>query len=445
MTLLTPEVTTEKLHLAATIEHWPLERLVPYEHNARTHSTAQIEQIAHSIRVFGFTNPILVDSQAGILAGHARLCAARVLQLEKVPVIVLDHLTDIQKRAYILADNQLALSAGWDDTKLAQELARLEGEGFDLDIIGFDDDALAALLEEHKAPADPDAVPEVQPVPVSRLGEIWLLGPHRVQCGDATDLACVELLMAGERAGMVFTDPPYNVDYGAAGQKIANDHLGAAFGPFLTKACSNMLAVTDGAIYICMSSSELHTLHQAFTSAGGHWSTFLIWSKNTFTLGRSDYQRQYEPILYGWRKGGEHYWCGDRSQGDVLCFDKPHVNHLHPTMKPVELVQQAISNSSRRGDRVLDLFGGAGSTLIACERTGRQARILELDPVYVDTIIRRWQEHTSQDAVLEGDGRSFREIDVERIQSTPAPAGPDIPDAENLDLSTNGVGRDARG
>jgi DNA modification methylase len=202
-----------------------------------------------------------------------------------------------------------------------------------------------------------------------------------------------------------------------------------------------MLAVTDGAIYLCMSSSELHTLHQAFTSAGGHWSTFIIWSKDQFTLGRSDYQRQYEPILYGWREGSEHYWCGDRSQGDVWCVDKPRVNDLHPTMKPVELIERAIHNSSRKGDLVLDPFGGSGSTLIACERTGRRARMLELDPVYVDVMVRRWQECTGKEATLEGDGRSFRELCAERIPSLSGPGASVVETGGNgSDLVAEGGG-----
>jgi len=399
--MLTPK------YISSTIELWPPDRLVPYTHNARTHSQTQIDQIAASIEQFGFTNPILVDTASGILAGHARLLAALALGLKLVPVIVLDHLTDIQKRAYIIADNRLALNAGWDDTLLAQELALLQEEGFPLETVGFDEEELAALLAEETAPADPDAAPEARPDPVSRSGDVWLLGPHRVHCGDATLLSNVELLMDGNKANMVFTDPPYNVNYCAAGRRIENDHLGSGFGPFLTQSCANMLAVTDGAIYICMSSSELHTLYQAFTSAGGHWSTFLIWSKDRFTLGRSDYQRQYEPILYGWRQGSEHYWYGDRSQGDVWCVDKPRVNDLHPTMKPVELIERAIGNSTRKGQLVLDLFGGSGSTLIACERAGRHARILEFDPVYVDVIVRRWQDFTGRRATREADGLPF--------------------------------------
>jgi DNA modification methylase len=197
-------------------------------------------------------------------------------------------------------------------------------------------------------------------------------------------------------------------------RRIANDNLGPAFEPFLRDACANILAVTTGAVYICMSSSELHTLHKAFTEAGGHWSTFVIWAKNTFTMGRSDYQRQYEPILYGWKEGTDHYWCGARDQGDVWFVKKPVANDLHPTMKPVELVERAIRNSSKNRDTVLDPFAGSGSTLIACEKTRRQARLIELEPKYCDVIIRRFEEFSGKRAVLESDGRGFAEIALER-------------------------------
>lgn len=391
--------------ICSKIERWPLDRLVPYAGNARTHSDEQVAQIVASIVEFGFTNPILVDAGAGILAGHARLLAARILQLPDVPVIVLDHLTAIQKRAYIVADNKLALNAGWNEELLAQELAALEKAEFDLHLLGFSEEELLALLAEDMTGKDEDAVPDTPAIPVSRPGDIWLLGPHRVLCGDATQSSSLAALLASGTADMVFTDPPYNVNYAAdSNRQIANDNLGNQFGSFLRDACANLLQVTSGAVYICMSSSELHTLHKAFVDAGGHWSTFIIWAKNHFTLGRSDYQRQYEPILYGWRQGAERHWCGDRNQGDVWFADKPVSNDLHPTMKPVELIARAISNSSRGGGLVLDPFGGSGSTLIACEKTGRRARLVEVEPKYVDVIVRRWQEFTGKRAVREGDG-----------------------------------------
>jgi DNA modification methylase len=397
--------------ISTTIELWPIEKLIPYNRNARTHSDEQIEQIARSIQEFGFTNPILVDTRAGILAGHARLRGALRAGLLQVPVIVLDHLTETQKRAYILADNKLALNAGWDDELLAQELAALEQDGFDRSLTGFSDAELAELLAQDPPDQDENAVPDKCAIAVSRPGDLWLLGRHRLLCGDATNPDCIATLMDGATANMVFTDPPYNVNYeGANGQRIANDNLGGGFEEFLTQACTNLLRATSGAVYICMSSSELHTLYCAFTKAGGHWSTFIIWAKDRFTLGRSDYQRQFEPILYGWKQGGRHYWCGDRDQGDVWFVDKPVANELHPTMKPVELIERAIRNSSQGGELVLDPFGGSGSTLIACETTGRKARLLEIDPLYVDVAVRRWQRFTGKLAIRAEDKLTFDEI-----------------------------------
>ena len=230
-------------------------------------------------------------------------------------------------------------------------------------------------------------------------------------------------MLGGEQAHMTYVDPPYNVDYKQPvlnGRKIVNDNLGSQFPDFLSQVCRNLLAVTRGAIYISMSSSEIDTLKRAFVETGGHWSTFIIWAKNTFTLGRSDYQRQYEPMLYGWREGGEHYWCGARDQGDVWFVNKPLANDLHPTQKPVDLITRAILNSSKRDQKVLDIFAGSGSTLIACEQTGRHARIIELDPIYVDTAVRRWQAFTGRDATLEATGQRFEEVAAERIALVPA-------------------------
>jgi DNA modification methylase len=408
--------------LADRIELWPIDRLRPYERNPRTHSEAQVDQIAASMVEFGWTNPILIDENAGILAGHGRLLAARKLRLDKVPVIRFEHLSEAQKRAYLIADNRLAEQAGWDDELLAGELAWLRDERFDLDLIGFDATELERLLALADGEGEPvgaeDEVPEPPEEPVSKAGDLWVLGDHRLLCGDATALADVERVLGGQLADMTFCDPPYNVDYANSPKDklrgkhrpILNDSLGSGFEAFLLDACTNILAVTKGAVYVCMSSSELHTLQRAFAAAGGKWSTFVIWAKNTFTLGRADYQRQYEPILYGWKEGADHYWCGARDQGDVWFFDKPVKNDLHPTMKPVALVERAIRNSSKSRDNVLDPFGGSGSTLIACEKTGRQARLVELDPKYLDTIILRWQEFSGRTAALDGDGRTFGEI-----------------------------------
>jgi len=266
---------------AKIIEQWSIERLIPYARNARTHSDSQIAQIAGSIREFGFNNPVLVDSQAGIIAGHGRVLAARKLGLGEVPVIILDHLSETQKRAYILADNKLAENAGWDDEMLALELKALGDDGVDPELLGFAEDELLRLLGEvETAPGltDEDAVPEVGETPVSKPGDVWFMGNHRVMCGDATRREDIEWLMDGSLADMVFTDPPYGVDYESRGRKIANDNLGAEFASFLCDACENMLAVTKGAVYVCMSSSALDTLKVAFEQAGGHWSTFVIWA-----------------------------------------------------------------------------------------------------------------------------------------------------------------------
>ena len=389
----------------------PVSVLVPYARNARTHSDAQVAQIAASIAEFGWTNPILVDGDKGLIAGHGRLLAARKLELNEVPVIELSHLTPEQKKAYILADNRLAENAGWDQELLKLELAELKSADFDLELMGFSDKELDELLgmnEEGGGLTEDDAIPETPVDPVSRPGDLWILGNHRLLCGDSTMLSDVEKLMGGELADMAFTDPPYNVDYGNSAKdkmrgkdrRILNDALGDGFYKFLYDACVNLLLVTKGACYVCMSSSELHTLQKAWLDAGGKWSTFVIWAKNTFTLGRADYQRQYEPILYGWKQGSDHFWCGDRDQSDIWNYNKPRVNDLHPTMKPVELVERAIKNSSKSRDIVLDLFGGSGTTLIACEKTNRQARLLELDPKFVDVIVKRWQEYAGQKAVL---------------------------------------------
>jgi DNA modification methylase len=405
---------------------WPVEKLIPFARNARTHSDEQVAQIAASIAEFGWTNPILVGADGIVIAGHARLLAARKLRMTEVPVIVLDYLTETQRRALVLADNRLAMNAGWDEEMLRVELESLQEDGFNLDLVGFTDDELADLLAEPETePAgltDEDAVPETPETAITVPGDLWMLGEHRLLCGDATQMESVEKILASGLADMVFCDPPYNVNYGVAmkdrlrkkARKIANDNLGTGFEQFLRDACVNMLGVTKGGIYICMSSSELHTLHQAFTEAGGHWSTFVIWAKNTFTMGRSDYQRQYEPILYGWKEGTDHFWCGARDQGDVWFVKKPVANDLHPTMKPVELVERAIRNSSKSRDTVLDPFGGSGSTLIASERSGRQARVIELEPKYCDVIIRRWQAFAGKEASLDGDGRSFTAIAAER-------------------------------
>lgn len=398
-------------------EKYSVDKLIPYARNSRTHNDEQIAQIVASIKEFGFTNPILIGTDDVIIAGHGRLLAAQRMGLKEVPVIRLPHLTETQRRALVIADNKIAMNAGWDEEMLALEIKELDDMDFNLNLLGFSEDELKEIeafgepTSEEKT--DDDTVPDTPEEPITKHGDIWILGDHRLLCGDTTMFDDVKKVMQNEMATMIFTDPPYNVNYGATmkdalryhagsnhNRTIMNDNLGDGFQQFLTDSISNLLMHCEGAAYICMSSSELHTLFTAFKDAGGKWSDFIIWAKNMFTLGRSDYQRQYEPILYGWNASKPHYWCGDRNQGDVWEYNKPVRNDLHPTMKPVELVERAIINSSKPRDIVLDGFGGSGSTLIACEKNNRRARLIELDPKYCDVIIKRWEEWTGKKAIL---------------------------------------------
>lgn len=412
--------TAMSRHIAGdtlALERRSVDALIPYARNARTHSDAQVAQIAAAIREFGWTNPILVDGDNGVIAGHGRLLAARKLGLGEVPVIELANLTSAQKRAYVLADNKLALNAGWDDAMLAAEIAELSELGANLDLTGFAAGEIDKLLELHQGgtPSFPDEAPAPPALPVTQTGDLWMMGEHRLLCGDATKTDDLALVLAGGLADMVFTDPPYNVAYeGKTSDRmtIRNDALGTNFPAFLEAACRAMLNVTKGAHYICMSSSQIGVLKSAFETAGGHWSTFVIWAKNAFTLGRSDYQRQYEPILYGWPQGAKHFWCGARDQGDVWQHDRPIRNDLHPTMKPIALVERAIRNSSKSRDTILDPFGGSGSTLMAAHATGRKAALIELDPAYCDVIVRRWQDGSGDTARL--DGSAFEEVRIAR-------------------------------
>lgn len=408
--------------ISSKIEQWPTSKLLPYARNARTHSPEQVAQIAASIVEFGFTNPILAGSDGLIVAGHGRWSAAQKLGLHTVPVVVLDHLSPTQRRALIIADNRIAENAGWDEAMLRVELQSLQEDGFNLDITGFDADALAEIMAGEETTVDgntdEDALPELSETATSRPGDVWILGEHRLVCADATQASSYEQLLAGQRVQMIWSDLPYNVNYANSAKDklrgkhrpILNDNLGDGFYDFVFDALSLMLPHCDGAVYIAMSSSELDTLQAAFRAAGGKWSTFIIWAKHTFTLGRADYQRQYEPILYGWPEGSSRHWCGDRDQGDVWNIKKPARNDLHPTMKPVELMERSIRNSSRPGDVVLDCFGGSGSTLIAAEKAGRRCFMMELDPKYCDVIVRRWQEFSGGQAVSEDGQRVFDDM-----------------------------------
>ena len=393
------------------IEYLETEKLIPYARNSRTHSDEQVQQIMGSIKEFGFTNPVLVDGDGVIIAGHGRTMAAQRLGMKEVPCLRLAYLTEAQKRAYVIADNKLALNAGWDDEMLALELRNLRDEDFDLSLTGFDDDELASLLAEAVAEGlvDEDAVPDAPEQPVTVEGDVWLLGRHRLMCGDSTSIDAVERLMDGRKADMVFTDPPYGVDYDG----INNDDRAGLDG-LLRGAFANYFATakSGAAIYVFHSDKCADIFHSAFREFF-HFSSMVIWAKNSLTLSRTDYQSQHEPCLYGWMSGGAHTFYGDRKQVSVWRFDKERVDG-HTTPKPVALIERAISNSSKGGDMVADLFGGSGSTLIACEKTSRDCRMMELDPKYCDVIIKRWQDFTGQQATLEATGQTYDELKAER-------------------------------
>lgn len=406
----------------------PVDALVPYARNSRTHSDGQIAQIAASITEFGFTNPVLIDADGGIIAGHGRVLAAKSLGIEAVPVLVLDYLTETQRRAYVVADNKLALNAGWDADLLRVELADLQAFDFDLGLTGFSDDELAGLLaQSSEGLTDPDIVPDVPETPVSAPGDIWVMGDHRLMCGDSTVQTDVDKLMAGERGDLLFTDPPWNVNYGAvkAGnaqgykpRKILNDHMNdAGWAQFVAGFCASFYAVTKpGALaYVVMSAQEWPAIDKGLREAKFHWSSTIIWVKDALVLSRKDYHTQYKPLWYGWNEDGPRIMqVPDRKQSDIWNIPRPRVSDLHPTTKPVQLIERALLNSSARGALVVDLFGGSGSTLIACEQQGRRCRLMELDPKYADVIVQRWEQFSGRVATLEATGQTFREVSDER-------------------------------
>lgn len=397
------------------IEQIGVATLIPFAKNSRTHSDAQVAQIAASIREFGFTNPVLIDEANGIIAGHGRVLAARKLKLTEVPCIRLAHLTEAQKRAYVIADNKLALNAGWDEAMLKLELADLKALDFDLDLTGFTADEIDALLAEagSEGLTDPDDTPEPPAEPVSRLGDVWVCGPHRVMCGSSLEMTAMERLCGEQRVDMLLTDPPYNVAYTGKTKDaltIQNDSMSdEAFRTFLRDAFVTADAVLKpGAVfYIWHADSEGFNFRGACRDAGWQVRQCLIWQKNTMVMGRQDYHWQHEPCLYGWKDGAGHLWASDRKQTTLLKFDRPSRSEDHPTMKPVALFEYQLLNNTKGGDIVLDSFGGSGTTLIAAEKNGRVARIMELDPKYVDVIVKRWEEFTGKKAVLEATGEPF--------------------------------------
>ncbi len=435
-------------------ENVKIEKLKPYENNARTHSEEQVEKISRSIKEFGFINPVLIDSNFGIIAGHGRVLGAKKLGMEEVPCLFVEDLTDEQKRAYILADNKLALDAGWDDEILRQEIKALADLDFDVLLTGFELEDFDFNQTDIEFEEDDYDVEEKLPeIPKAKYGDIYQLGNHRIMCGDSTSQNDIDKLLDGAVMDLCVTDPPYNVNYGSInesgygkerdnGNKILNDNMDdESFYLFLNAFYTQMMRVLKpgGAYYIFHADTEGYNFRKALMDAGGQVKQNLIWVKNALVLGRQDYQWKHEPCLYGWKEGAGHYFINDRTQTTVfedkadldklskeelkdmikeiiedktpttiIHEDKPLKNDVHPTMKPIKLISRLVRNSSKPGENVIDFFGGSGSTLISCEYLGRNCYSIELDPKYVDVIIDRWETLTGKTAVklVEGIERS---------------------------------------
>ncbi len=416
--------------LVEAIEKWPLDRLLPYAANARTHSESQVAQLAGSIAEFGFNVPLLVDERGVLIAGHGRLLAARHLGLAEVPVIRLNHLTDAQARAYRLADNQLALNAGWDDELLAAELARLQEEGFSLDLIGFSDEDLDRLMADAEAEGDgageagEDEIPEPPADPVTRPGDLWIMGRHRLLCGDSTVATDVEHLLAGAAPHLMVTDPPYGVEYDPSWRNQAGVCSTARTGKVANDDradWSDAWALFPGEVaYVWHAAIFAKTVADSLEANDFKIRAQIIWSKNRFVLGRGDYHWQHEPCLYAVRKNGTGHWQGARDQATIWAIgnngDEDEAT-VHGTQKPVECMRRPILNNSAEGDAVYEPFAGSGTTVIAAETTGRICVAMELNPAYADVIVGRWQKLTGQKAVLDGDGRSFEEIAAGKVVS----------------------------
>ena len=405
--------TTTEMQLVA------IQKLVPYINNARTHSPEQIGKLRASLREFGFINPVIIDRDYGVIAGHGRILAAKEEGIREIPCVFADHLTEAQKKAYIIADNRMAMDAGWDEELLRVEIEALQGMDFDPLLTGFDEKELAALFDDGAEAKDDDFdVDEELEKPVfSKTGDVWTLGRHRLVCGDSTKAETYETLMQGKKANLVVTDPPYNVNYEGTAGKIKNDNMAAEkFYQFLLDAFTNMEKVMaeDASIYVFHADTEGLNFRRAFTDAGFYLSGCCIWKKPSLVLGRSPYQWQHEPVLYGWKKNGKHQWYSDRKQTTIWEFEMPRKNADHPTMKPIPLLAYPITNSSMSNTLILDPFGGSGSTLIACEQTDRSCCTIELDEKYCDVIVKRYVElkGSAEDVSVERDGKMLRYADV---------------------------------
>ena len=382
-----------------------ISKLVPYVNNARTHSPEQINKLRASLREFGFINPVIIDREFGIIAGHGRVMAAREEGIAEVPCVFVDHLTEAQKKAYILADNRMAMDAGWDEELLRVEIEALQGADFDVGLTGFDDKEIADLFKTDSGKVeddDFDLTAALEKASFVEEGDVWVVGKHRLICGDATNPDHVAKLMDGKRANLILTDPPYGVSFKSkSGLTIKNDSMkNEEFYEFLKSAFVNMAAHLEpgGSAYVFHADTEGLNFRQAFIDAGFHLAGCCIWVKDSLVLGRSDYQWQHEPVLYGFLKNGKHTWYSDRRQTTIWNFKKPKRNENHPTSKPLDLLSYPLGNSSQENAIVVDTFGGSGSTLMACEAMNRICYTMELDPKYASVILRRYVEDTGDAA-----------------------------------------------
>ncbi len=407
--------TTTEMQLIST------EKLIPYVNNARTHSAEQINKLRSSLREFGFINPVIIDRDYNVIAGHGRIEAAKAEGISEVPCVFADYLTEAQKKAYILADNRMAMDAGWDEELLRVEIEALQAESFDVGLTGFDESEIADLFETDSEVKEDgfDVDAELEKPPVTKSGDLWLLGNHRLICGDSTREETYTLLMDGKKANLVVTDPPYNVNYEGSAGRIKNDNMeNGKFYQFLLDAftCMEKVMENDASIYVFHADTEGLNFRKAFADAGFYLSGTCIWKKQSLVLGRSPYQWQHEPVLFGWKKKGRHQWYTGRKESTIWEFDKPKKNGDHPTMKPVPLVAYPIKNSSMSNCIVLDPFGGSGSTLIACEQTDRVCHTIELDEKFCDVIVKRYIEQagTTENVYVVRDGQTikFDELEV---------------------------------
>lgn len=390
--------TTTEMQLVA------VSKLIPYVNNARTHSAEQVMKLRSSLREFGFINPVIIDREYNVIAGHGRIMAAKEEGIKEVPCVFVDYLTEAQKKAYILADNRMAIDAGWDEELLRVEIEALQGADFDIGLTGFDENDLADLFGNDDTSDvkddDYDLSAALEKAAFVEKGDIWTVGRHRLMCGDATSSEDVDALMEGKKANLVITDPPYNVAFESSdGLSIKNDKMANdKFYEFLLSAFKNMASHLEsgGSAYVFHADTEGLNFRRAFVDAGFHLSGCCIWVKNSLVLGRSDYQWQHEPVLYGFLQNGKHYWSksAGRSQTTIWNFDKPKKNKNHPTSKPLDLLAYPMGNSSRENAIVIDTFGGSGSTLMTCEQTNRICYTMELDEKYASVILRRYVEDT---------------------------------------------------